>query len=204
MSTDTETLPDHDSPAAASGWRPDLLRDQLADLEELRKASLALAQDIQRRSGEVEPGQMVPPISLGLAGRIFDRVARAMRLTVMLETKLADQLAALERGETVEDTASGPTRRPTSAASPPETDRSPRERLLRETVERLDEDHFGELLERPVEDVIAIIHELLDIGMEDLVPVEGGPARSPPSTAGSLATTAFEAGATVAPHARSP
>jgi len=172
------------SPADAPDWaRPYALR-QLELLGELAELGLDVARAVERQaSGRAEaPAAPVVqgPIFKGDFALAYARVSRAVRLTLMLQARLIEELKAADAGR-------APARAEAAAdsvRSSPEDQRKARverivERLaeaeypddedqvsdlLREAAERLDdEDLFGDLMDRPLSELVARLCQQLDL-----------------------------------------
>jgi hypothetical protein len=145
-----EALPDAD--ADADGWAQPRVERQLQILDRLAEAGLeiALALEAQAKGGEA--------VVQGDVAMAFNRVARAVRQTIMLQSRLIE--AAQDRKRA----ASG--RRAAARASAARlvrdaieeeagADKERAERLAGEAAERLEREDFGDLLERPFGEVVA-------------------------------------------------
>jgi hypothetical protein len=202
-----------DAPAPdRDDWARPLIERQLAVLSDLTEAALAVSLSLQRkitssphpervegRGGEVE--------SLTLA---FTRAARAVRLTIALQSRLIelrqqwakDEAAdgrsrAADRHDAAKARVESAVRRVAAAA---DNDDETLERLSAEARERLDDDEdvFGEILARPVSEILALIRH--DLG---LAPDWPKLAEEPPSSFASLRMRATEAQSGSPPFASS-
>jgi hypothetical protein len=145
-----ETLP----ALAPADWARPMVDRQLQVLGRLAEAGLeiAVALEAQAKGGEV--------VVQGDVAMAYNRVARAVRQTIMLQSRLIE---ALQDGQT--DRAGRKAAARASAArilgGVIEDDRSNdaerAERLATEAAERLREEDFGDLLSRPFGEVVADI-----------------------------------------------
>ena len=155
-------------PEDLDAWTQERLRRQAAMLEQLAEAGLRMALAIERQVAEAS----IEPTEAAMA---FARVARAVRLTALLQSKLLHDLARLRALPAAND-------------SEPEDDRAERhkarveaivervakadtddedeiDRLVGECAERLDdEDIYGDVLDRPVGELVSLICR--DLGLE--------------------------------------
>ena len=170
----TQTAPS-DAPACDAGdedWARPMLERQLALLGRLAEAGLEIAVAIERqvKSGEPFDGQAV-----ALA---YARVSRAVRLTVMLQSKL---IGELQRQKTFADTIASAMDAELRSleqagkkrlvgivervACTERDDPDAVERLLAEAAERLDRDDlYGDVLTRPISEIVADICR--DLGLD--------------------------------------
>jgi len=163
---------DETASSDAEDWARPMLERQLALLGRLAEAGLEIAVALERqvKSGEPFDGQAV--------ARAYARVSRAVRLTVMLQSKLIGQL---QQPKTLADTIAsamdaelrsleqaGKTRlvgivARVARAEHDEPDAV--ERLVAEAAERLDRDDlYGDVLTRPISEIVADICR--DLGLE--------------------------------------
>jgi len=169
-----DEIADHDAPADGGGDGPRELQllDELADYG--RDIARAIAQRVQAS----EPDQ--PVAELQAAAMAYARVARAVRLTVMLKAKLAGapagDLAGTDGAEADEGGQGGGDaeevrklrveriiERVAKARHPDDEDAV--DRLVSEAGERLDDDDlYGGVLERPMSELLALICR--DLGLE--------------------------------------
>jgi hypothetical protein len=160
------------------GWARALLERQLWILGQLAEGGLEIARAIERAAVDKATDDAVRDA----APMAYARVARAVRLTILLQSKLIADLQALEakamqlaRSETLDQDIARPrlereqkTRihrivRRVAWAQGEEIEEV--DRLGREAVERLDQDElYGDLLSRPVSEIIA--HICRDLGLE--------------------------------------
>lgn len=149
-------------PDAISGDRGRAMTGrQLQILGRLAEAGLeiALALEAQAKGGEA--------VVQGDVAMAFSRVARAVRQTVMLQSKLSEALNERETARSHRRAAAG------ASASrivrdviedDGRGDRERTERLTAEAAERLREEDFGDLLSRPFAEAVADI--VRDLGLE--------------------------------------
>jgi hypothetical protein len=155
MSDTTATLAAFSDPAASAG-RAEALRDrQLQMLGELAEIGLELARAVE---AEAKGGEL----GLDAAILAYARVSRAVRQSIMLQSRLLD--GTLAEGKAAE--APGARRAEVRARVSRILDRAVEasneapervERLRAEAAERLESERFGDLLERPVVDIVADI-----------------------------------------------
>jgi hypothetical protein len=152
-----------DAASDPADWARPVLDRQLQVLGELAEIGLELARAVEAQAKQ-------PEADVEAAVLAYSRVARAVRQTVMLQSRLIRELQAEERGEADQAEAARARRAEVKARvsrilrraieaerDEPESDRPERiERLKAEAAERL-EDYFDELLERPVAEIIADI-----------------------------------------------
>jgi hypothetical protein len=159
-----------------------LIDEQLQMLRRVAQAGLEMTLEIERQvQGEVPEGQA--PSSLGDLALAYSRASRALRLTVMLQSRLAGEREAT-------GARSGPADGAEAAAeearrSDPRyvhkarverivervakaavgEDEEELDRLVIEAGERLDdEDLYGEVLDRPVGELVALVCR--DLGLD--------------------------------------
>jgi hypothetical protein len=151
-----ETLP----AARSADWARPLLDRQLAVLGRLAEAGLeiAVALEAQARGGEA--------VVQGDVAMAYNRVARAVRQTIMLQSRLI---------EAWQDRATAATGRKAAARASAarivrdviederENDAERTERLTTEAAERLRDEDFGDLLARPFAEAVADI--VRDLGL---------------------------------------
>jgi hypothetical protein len=164
--------------AAAQDWARALLERQLWILGQLAEGGLEIARAIERQATSGEGKEGVRPD----APMAYARVARAVRLTILLQSRLIADLQTLE-AKTAHEAAHahclGRTQRiglvreqkarlgrivGRIAWADGQDDRKA-DRMAREAVERLDQDErYGDILTRPVSELIALICR--DLGLE--------------------------------------
>jgi hypothetical protein len=134
----------------------------------------AWAQALLQRLSEAPTDAPVDPAEAAMA---FSRVSRAVRLTVMLQSKLVQELAPLteaaeraarkarerqEPGYRFKARVEGVVERVAKARG---DDQDALDRVVRETAERLDdEDFYGDVLDRPLGELVALICR--DLGLD--------------------------------------
>jgi hypothetical protein len=151
-----ESLPT-DAPA---GWARPMVERQLQVLGRLAEAGLeiAVALEAQAKGGDV--------VVQGNVAMAYSRVARAVRQTIMLQSRLIESLQEQESGRAGRRAAAR-----ASAArilrgvieDAPANDAEHAERLAGEAAERLREEDFGDLLSRPFGEAVADI--VRDLGL---------------------------------------
>jgi len=143
-----------DAAAGGAGEARDrpLAERQLEALGELVDIGLTLARAVERQVSEAQ----APCIAdLEAAAMAYARVARAVRQTVMLQSRLqAEQRAATARAGGLRARAARIVRR-AIADQHGETEQA--ERLAAEAAERLEQERYGDLLARPVGEIVADI-----------------------------------------------
>jgi hypothetical protein len=185
MSTEPAPLadpaPSTPPPPAADDARR-LIAEQLQMLKRVAQVGLELSLEIERQAkGEGADGQ--PPAPLGDLALAYSRTTRALRLTVMLQSRLTKDLEGIDSLAEI---------RARSAAALEETrrrdpvyvhkdrverivervardacgeDEDALERLMVEACDRLDdEDLYGEVLDRPVGELVALVCR--DLGLD--------------------------------------
>lgn len=182
--SDTLTTPSADTDPAADWARP-VLERQLWMLGQLAEVGLEMARAIGRQATQAEPPQDGQPACDAFQGDLplaYGRVARAVRLTLALQTKVVEALQALDRREAHEascaqieadlarpdredqrkDLIEGIVRR-VSYRQGQEADE--RERVSREVEILLEHDEiYGDVLSQPASTLIARICR--DLGLE--------------------------------------
>lgn len=146
--------------AGPTDWARPLVERQLQMLGRLAEAGLeiALALEAQAKGGEA--------VVQGDVAMAYNRVARAVRQTFMLQSRLIEDLQAHEAGRAGRRAAAR-----ASAArlvrgaidDDPGGDAERAERLAAEAAERLREEDFSDLLSRPFADAVADI--VRDLGL---------------------------------------
>ncbi len=148
-------------------------------LEALSQAALRMALAIERQAAEA-PAEGSAPAAPGEAAMAFSRVSRAMRMSALLQSRLIADLQALaqsparlaalaeaaQRGDPAyrhKARVEGVVERVAKATCGDDEDRL--ERLMVEAGERLDDDDiYGEVLTRPVGELVALICR--DLGLD--------------------------------------
>jgi hypothetical protein len=154
---------------AADGAR---LERQIALLGELAEAGLQIALAVQRRAQAAESaGEDLNPVAMAYA-----RIARAVRLTVMLQARLIAERRDGEDARTAARAAAAFERREQKrrrvermvervAIDACGDDEALAEHLAVEAIERLeDDDLYGDVMSRPVGELVALICR--DLGLE--------------------------------------
>jgi hypothetical protein len=179
----TQTL-ESDAPAAGGGvcvrdgWSRPLIERQLQVLGRLAEVGLEIALAVEREAKAAEPGQRADLQALAMTNA---RVGRAVRLTIMLQSRLIEALQAFDSGVEAETRAAA--ERQAQALRAREDDAKVRvsqivrrvieaehddadriERLDAEAMDRLDdEDLYGAVLMRPMSEMVADICK--DLGL---------------------------------------
>jgi hypothetical protein len=145
---------------APADWARPLVERQLQVLGRLAEAGLeiAVALEAQAKGGEA--------VVQGDVAMAYNRVARAVRQTIMLQSRLIETLQDRETGAAGRKAAAR-----ASAArivrgvidDEPVSDTERAERLAAEAAERLREEDFGDLLARPFAEAVAGI--VRDLGL---------------------------------------
>jgi hypothetical protein len=179
----TLTQPLHsDAPACAEAadkdWARGLLERQLGMLGRLAEGGLEIAQAIERAATDEGSDAAV----LADAPLAYARVARAVRLTIMLQSKVIADLQKLESNAEIDashakirqDVARPGLLRERKAriqrivgriAWAEGEDADQIEQVMRETGEHLDQDDiYGDVLSRPVSELVALICQ--DLGLK--------------------------------------
>jgi hypothetical protein len=152
------TIACRDAPAPTAGPRA-LDGRQVDALDELMEIGLKLAGAIERQMSEA--AEPLPVADLNAAALAYARVARAVRQTVMLRDRLNEALQTRTAKAAGLRSRVGRIVRRVIDTEHDDADRI--ERLAAEAAERLDEDRFGDLLTRPVEEIVAAICK--DLGL---------------------------------------
>jgi hypothetical protein len=158
--SDTATLLEALSDAAPADWARPLVDRQLAILGRLAEAGLEIAIVLE---GQAKGGDAVVEGDVAMA---FNRVARAVRQTLMLQSRLieslqAQQAARANRKAAVRASAARIVRSVIEDDRSNDAERS--ERLAAEAAERLEREDFGDLLSRPFGE--AVIKICKDLGL---------------------------------------
>jgi hypothetical protein len=152
--------PPTDQPSDDRGWARPLFEQQIALLGELAEsgyaAAVAIKDQVVAGDGDI----------VALA-RAYDRTARAVRMAILLQSKLIKQLLDWDR-QTASPAAPQGRREAEIQRAAAERDREYAEhieRLVGQTGERLDQDDiYKEVASRPVSELIAMICR--DIGLD--------------------------------------
>ncbi len=185
MSAAAQALPDpHDIDSPASGepdgvWARPLLDRQLHLLGELAEIGLDVARAIERQASGQDAGRLEAPeapIFQGDLALAYSRVSRAVRLTLMLQARLIEALKAADKsGGEARAAAEAEAEKDQERRDPAyqrkvrveaivqrvieaehPDDEETLDTLINGTGERLDdEDLYGDLLERPVSELVA-------------------------------------------------
>jgi hypothetical protein len=155
-----ETLPD----TGSADWARSLLDRQLQVLGRLAEAGLEIAVALEAQAqGKRTGGEAVVQGDVGMA---YNRVARAVRQTLMLQAKLIEALQDREAGRATRTAAAraGAARIVRGVIDEERTnDKEQAERLAAEAAERLREEDFSDLLTRPFGEAVAEICK--DLGL---------------------------------------
>ena len=177
----TLSAPTSAAPRAASDEARLLIAEQLQMLKRVAQVGLEVSLEIERQArGDVAEGQKPAPV--GDIALAFARTARAMRLTVLLQSRLAKDLAGLDEAGVkasaeagvradearagLEQARKGSVERIVGrVAEAAGEDEDKVEALVLEASERLDDDDiYGDVLARPVSEVVADICQ--DLGLK--------------------------------------
>jgi hypothetical protein len=153
----TDLLPEALPAVAPSDWARPLVERQLQMLGRLAEAGLeiAVALEAQAKGGE--------PVVQGDVAMAYNRVARAVRQTIMLQSKLIEDLREQETG-VAGDRAAARARAAGLIGGVIDHERkSDREPLRAEAAERLRQEDFSDLLARPFAEAVAGI--VRDLGL---------------------------------------
>lgn len=173
-----QTDPDDHAPS----WARDVLQRQMDVLGELAEAGLEIAKATARRA--VAQAEQDPAEAQGgedNLAMVYARVARAVRLTLMLQAKAVEALRAFDLGERARADAALQARAQASpeyahkarverivervAQAACGRDEDEVDRLVREAGERLDDDDiWGDVLARPVGELVRAICR--DLGLD--------------------------------------
>ncbi len=149
--------PPTDQPGDDRSWARPLFEQQINLLSELAEAGMTVAMAIR---DQVVAGQ---GDILALAGS-YDRVARAVRMAILLQSKLIKQLLDWDRQTASPNTSQGRREAEIERAAA-ERDREHAEHMERLGGERLEQDDiYKEVNSRPVSELIAMICR--DIGLD--------------------------------------
>jgi hypothetical protein len=162
MADGTPSLTAAPTDAAAGGAgeacaRP-LVERQLEALGELADIGLKLARAVERQVSKAEAPSVA---DLNAAAMAYARVARAVRQSVMLQSRLqAEQHAATAGAGGLRARVARIVRR---AIEDQHGEAEQTERLCAEAAERLEQERYGDLLARPVGEIVADICK--DLGL---------------------------------------
>ncbi len=169
-----------EEPDSPDGWERALLDRQLEALGRLAEMGMAIAAAIQRRATAEQPET---DAVLHHAALDFARVARAVRMTFALQSRLIDDFKGRTGPAEAGEADEGPPK-VYWLADPPQVEQRQRvqrivrrvalgagleretvERLTREAGERLENDDiYGDVMARPIRDIVALICK--DLGVE--------------------------------------
>jgi hypothetical protein len=179
-----------------------LIARQLQQLGDLAEIGLEIARAVEARVKAAGPQDDLDPFVAAYA-----RVARAVRLSIMLQSRLIDQRDVAQRREAYDhkqalDFGKARIEREVERAvlaahgdDKPEVDR-----LMTETADRLDLEDYGDILQRPVEEVVALICKDLGLaadgwvveGVEEVL--DGQPSEPPEARTAAASPARGEAG----------
>ncbi|HEY4028948.1 MAG TPA: hypothetical protein VGM25_01275 [Caulobacteraceae bacterium] len=149
-----------------------LVERQLEALEELVRIGLKIAQAIER---QVDAAEARPQAGgeAAAGGMAYARVARAVRQSILLQSRLTGQTQAEAAAEAAVHTRERAVKARLGdivqdVIEAEHDDPEAVERLGAEAVERLDRDLYGDVLERPVREIIADICK--DLGLHPTWP----------------------------------
>ena len=166
-------------------WARPLYERQIAVAGQLAEAGLAMALAVKDRTESLTQAVDVEPGVLEGMSRAYGRMARAVRLSLMLQDRLIKELIAFDK-KVAHDAAwdhnvrlsdrkdlAGQVIARVIARQHDDSDEA--ERLTLETAERLDrEDLYGAVLSRPVSELVAMICR--DLGLDPDWPSLSGEA----------------------------
>ena len=171
-----------DAADTADGWERALLDHRLEGLRRLAEMGLALAGSIQERATRELAGSVTDAVPHH-AAMDFSRVARAVRMTYALESRLIAEFKGRSGGAEADEADDGPPQVYWLADGPQveqrrrvqrivkrvalasALDRERVERLVYETGERLeDDDIYGDVMTRPIREIVALICK--DLGLQ--------------------------------------
>ncbi|HEY4031744.1 MAG TPA: hypothetical protein VGM25_15480 [Caulobacteraceae bacterium] len=155
------------SPEPAAGPLPIPAERQLALLGELAELGMDVARAVAARARAAGPEE-----DLGALANAYARVSRAVRLTVMLQSKLMQAPRAAPEPEAPDEASERSEQHKFRVERIVERvlrtqhdDEDEIDRLSAEVAERLDdEDLYGEVLDRPLGELVALICR--DVGLE--------------------------------------
>jgi len=153
-------LPDTLSTPVSSDWARPMVERQLAILGRLAEAGLEIAVALE---AQAKGGQAVIQGDVAMA---FNRVARAVRQTIMLQSRLIEALQDRQAARAGRQAAAraGAARIVRRVIDDDRTNDAERaERLAAEAAERLRAEDFGDLLARPFGEAVADICK--DLGL---------------------------------------
>jgi hypothetical protein len=149
-----------------------LIARQLQQLGDLAEIGLEIARAVERRVKAAGPQDDLDPFAAAYA-----RVARAVRLSIMLQSRLLDARKLAQDRERAArnralDLGKARIERLVERAVLAEhgEDKAEVDRLMTETGDRLDFEDYGDILDRPVEEVAALICKDLGLEVDDAPP----------------------------------
>ncbi len=169
-------------PADASDWARVLLERQLWILGQLAEGGLEIARALERQATGGGSGDAAPQTVDTHIPMAYARVARAVRMTILLQSRLITDLQALE-SKAADAAYSAKCRRALDRPPLVREQKARLERIVRriawadgqgtDEVDRLGQDaaelldcddHYGDILTRPVSEIIELICK--DLGLE--------------------------------------
>jgi hypothetical protein len=157
-------------PADEADWARAYAMRRLEMLGELAELGLDVARAVERQASDPSAPQVVP----GDVALAYARVSRAVRLTLMLQAKLIEDMKASEEASGEARVMLDPVNRTKArvhaivdrvALSQHPDEPETRDRLLEEAADHLDdEDLYGDLLEYPLSTLVARLCK--DLGLE--------------------------------------
>ena len=174
-------------PADPAAWAQEVLRRQVVLLEQIAEEGLRLGQAIARQITDPDPS-VETSVKAETIAMAFSRVARAVRMTALLQTRLLkdmDEARARAAFAWSSDPSSVALAEEEARRNEPayvhkarveaiveriakrgaKNDEEKLDRIIRETGERLDdEDIYGDVLTRPVGELVALICR--DLGLD--------------------------------------
>ena len=146
-----------------------LIQDDLWMLGRLAESGLTIAIALEHQATGTLP-QGAPLVVQGDVALAHDRVARAVRMTLLLRAKLIEDLQTLEEKALEGWLAPDEARKVRIAhivervARTKHDSRPVIQKLIQETSERLDdEDHYGDVMTQPISEVVARICKALGL-----------------------------------------
>ncbi len=161
--------PTSDIPENTADWARPLHERQIDYLGDVAESGVEIARQVARIAKDAWDVDGVHTAALA-----HSRVARAVRLTVMLQAKLIKaledrdahraDLASSDADDERQEKQARTIRIVERVAEQDDRDRDEVDRLVRETAERLDTDDIYKLLDRPLSELIAMICK--DLGLD--------------------------------------
>jgi hypothetical protein len=194
------TLPAETPPVAApADWARPLAERQLAILGRLAEAGLEMAVALEAQARNLVQGRGGPVVVEGDIALAYDRVARAVRQTIMLQSNLVGalqerQAAEINRKAQAKSSAARLVRDVIEDDREIKSDKERLRRLKGEAAERLEAEDFGDLLSRPFGEAVAQICRDLGLSPDWLALAEDCAAAeakltAPPAAAPASAQT---------------